>query len=176
MVQDEVKDILEIFMSMKKDACRKNKGPTDLQPMLHFKGKDSIRHAALLVGHSSETVSSAWQQMLRHVNPECVVMMTEGYCHTFKKLPEKHEKGSFEREYKEDPCSNVQEILTVHGIDIKTGAQFGGFVTFIISDDGQPEFEKPHFNTIEGEALECNIPTMFAVLREATLESSLKGY
>lgn len=170
MLQEEVKDVLELFIEMKRGLCLERRGPADLQPMLHFKGRDGSRQAALLTGHPTESMPSAWRHMLDYVDPECAIVMTEAYCRTSKEFPEDHERGAFERDFKENPLSHVQEILNVHGIDIDTGEQFSGFVAFGIGDDGQPVFEEPHYSPVEGRALECNIPAMFARLRQITSE------
>jgi hypothetical protein len=172
LLQEEIKAVLELFMEMKKGACLDHGGPVDLQPMLHFKGRDGSRQGALLHGHPTDSLSGAWKHMLEYVDPECAIVMTEAYCRTSREFPENHEPGAYERDFKDNPLSDVQEILNVHGIDIETGVQFSGFVGFRIGDDGQPVFDEPYYAQSEGRALECNIPVALERLRNMTAETN----
>lgn len=174
----EVKIALEAFMKMKASICQNNNGPIDLVPMLHLKYQHLKSYCGVLMngcGSPVDSIPGAWGKVLENGYPEFVMLMTEGYATKSKEIPENYRKGQMEKDFKNNPESEVVEILNVHAIDVKTGEQASGFVSFKYNDNGQPDFEEPLYNSCEGEALTANVPTIFAACREATLTLKRKA-
>lgn len=175
-IQDEIKTALETFQNMKKYCCEKNKGPTDLAPMLHFKYKHLNAYCGVLLGegHPLETIPHAWGQIVQDGVPEFVVVMTEGYAKVGGD-PSDYRKGDMEKDFKNNPDSEVLEVLNIHGIDLGTGKQADGFVSFKYGDDGLPVFDEPSYGDCEGAALGANIPILFEACRQATFATLNKA-
>lgn len=170
---DEVKLAMQTFMKMKSSVCESNKGPQDLAPMLHFKYSHLKGYCGVVLagGHPLQTIPVAWEHIIRDGLPEFVMVMTEAYASTHQKNepPQNYRKGQMEEDFKNNPCSDVMEIINVHGINIKTGEQYSGMVAFHYDDNGQPVFDEPDYNECAGEALKANIPALFSACRHATL-------
>lgn len=167
-IQDELRRAVDIFTNMKRMACEQNGGPHDLAPMIHFK----YRHlkgccGGLLAGDPFQLVPMAWRKVLDQGIPEFMMLMIEGYSSATP--PENHERGCLEKDFKENPDSKVKEVITIQAVDIKTGNQFTAIVPYKYDDEGIPEFEEPSIGACEGEALNSNIPAMFAACRNATV-------
>ena len=133
-----------------------------------MKGKDGECHGIRLHGHPVETLPDAWGVLLEQTDPCMVIMASEAYCNM---SPDGtlEEHGDFEKDFKENPMSSVSEILNVHGIDMETGRQYGGFVRFVIGDRGLPVFDRPNFDFVKDGALKCKIPVVFSHLRKVTM-------
>lgn len=167
-ILDEVQTALDLFMKMKAGVCEHHGGPHDLTAMLHFKFKhlNGYCGAVLAGGHPLETIPMAWQHIIQDGQPEFMLVMTEGYASA---TPiENYKRGSMEEDFKNNPNTEVFEIINVHGIDIKTGQQADAVVKFHY-EDGVPTFDEVQSNMCEGQALEANIPRLFRMCREATL-------
>lgn len=166
---DEVKIALQTFIKMKESVCRHNNGPSDLAPMLHYKYPHLKGYRGILLagGHPIQTVPSAWGHISKDGIPEFVMIMTEAYA-SATPLQE-YKRGEMEKDFKNNPCSQVVEIINVHAIDMKTGEQFDGFVSFKYDDSGIPVFDEPSYSKCEGEALKANMPAIFTACRGATL-------
>jgi hypothetical protein len=166
-IQEELKRAVDIFTGMKRHACEIEGGPHDLAPMMHFKYKHlKSCCGGLLAGDLYQLVPMAWRKVLDQGIPEFMMLVVEGYS---SMEPQKHERGSLEKDFKENPDSKVKEVITIQAVDIKTGEQFTAIVPYKYDDDGLPEFEDPSIGLCEGEALNTNIPAMFSALRNATL-------
>lgn len=168
----EIKIAMETFIKMKASICQNNNGPFDMAPMLHLKYQHLKSYCGVVMTGCSNPVDAipgAWGKVLENGYPEFVMIMTEAYATKSKEMPENYVKGQMEEDFKNNPESEVVEILNVHAIDINTGNQATGFVSFKYNDNGQPEFDQPLYNACEGEALKANVPTIFAACRDATL-------
>lgn len=169
---EEVKIAMETFIKMKAAMCQAHNGPYDLAPMLHIKYVHLNSYCGILMsgcGHPVDAIPSVWKKVLDNGMPEFVMIMTEGYATKSKEIPQNYRRGEMEKDFKNNPGSEVVEILNIHGIDMKTGNQANAFVSFKYNDHGQPEFDEPTYGPCEGDALKANVPTMFAACREATL-------
>lgn len=169
---EEVKIAMQTFIKMKESMCQANNGPYDLAPMLHIKYQHLNSYCGVLMagcGHPVDAIPVVWQKVLENGMPEFVMILTEGYATKSKEFPENYQRGQMEEDFKNNPDSEVVEILNVHAIDIKTGDQANAFVSFKYDDHGQPEFDEPAYAPCEGEALNANVPMIFAACRAATL-------
>lgn len=167
---EEVKIAMQTFIRMKESMCKTNNGPHDLAPMLHYKYSHLNAYCGVLLagGHPIQTIPKAWEHIIRDGIPEFVMIMTEAYAS--KEMPvENYLRGEMEKDFKNNPDSKVVEIINVHAIDMKTGNQLDGFVSFKYDDYGQPVFDTPTYADCEGESLNANMPMMFAACRNATL-------
>lgn len=166
---EEVEIAMKTFIKMKESVCAFNKGPQDLAPMLHFRYQHLKGYCGVLLaeGHPLHSIPGAWEQIIRDGIPEFVIVMTEGYASTGPR--ENYQKGQMEQDFKNNPDSEVMEIINIHGISMKSGEQHTGMVVFRYDDHGQPVFEEPSYSKCEGEALNANIPALFAACRGATL-------
>jgi len=178
-LSQEVKIATQTFMKMKSSMCKANNGPHDLAPMLHFKYSHLKGYCGVLLagGHPVQTIPVAWEQIIRDGTPEFVVVMTEAYAstHPSNEPPPDYRKGQMEEDFKNNPCSDVMEIINVHGIDIKTGKQYSGMVAFRYDDNGQPVFDEPSYAECKGDSLQANIPAIFSGCRKATLALQKKA-
>lgn len=168
-LEEELKFALGKFCQMKRTMCEREGGPQDLAPMLHFKYQHLNAYCGvLLMGNPFEMIPEAWRKILDDGVPEFVMCMVEGYASS-KPISE-YKKGQMEQDFKENPGSEVMEVITLQAVDIKTGKQMTGMVSYKYGDDGMPEFEEPNFNSCEGQAMECNIPSIFKACRDATVK------
>lgn len=166
---NEVETAMKAFIKMKAAVCKSSNGPQDLAPMLHFRYQHLKGYCGVVLtgGHPSVLIPSAWQKIIEDGIPEFMIIMTEGYARSGQ--PEKYRKGQMEEDFKNNPNSDVFEVINIHGIDIKAGNQYSGMVTFKYDDQGQPLFDSPSYAKCEGEALNANLPMLFSACREATL-------
>lgn len=166
-LEEELRYVLGQFCRMKREMCIREGGPYDLAPMLHFKYRHLNAYCGVMImGNPFEMVPSAWRKILDDGMPEFMMLMVEGYA---SEKNQGYKKGQMERDFKENPDSDVREIITVQAVDIKTGKQMTGLVSYKYGDDGLPEFGEMSVGPCEGQALECNVPDMFRACRNATL-------
>lgn len=168
-LEEELDIAVRAFCNMKKAMCERERGPYDLQPMLHFKYKHLKSYCgALLAGNPLQEAPAAWRKVMDHGIPEFVMLMVEGYASL--KGSEGYERGRMERDFKENPDSEVSEVVTIQAIEIKTGRQLTALVPFRYGDDGLPEFEDAKVGPCDGPALEANVPYMMSQCRKFTLD------
>jgi hypothetical protein len=170
-LETEVKTAVEVFIKMKRSICEHEGGPQDLAPMLHFKYQHLNAYCGgLLAGneHPLNMAPMAWRKVLDDGIPEFVMLMIEGYAST-SKPGEDYVRGNMEKDFKDNPESNVREAITLQAIEIKTGKQFTAVVLYKYDDSGLPEFEEPNIGPCEGEALNSNVARMFSACRDATI-------
>lgn len=168
-LEAELKTAVEVFIKMKRAACEQECGPHDLAPMIHFKYQHLNAYCGgLLMGNPFELAPMAWRKVLDDGIPEFMMLMMEGYAKT-SKPDEDYVRGNMEKDFKENPDSDVREVITVQAVEIKTGRQFTAIVPYKYDDQGQPEFEDCSIGPCEGEALNSNVAKMFSACREATL-------
>lgn len=167
----EIEIATQTFIQMKSALCEQFKGPHDLAPMLHFRYQHLKGYCGVLLGpgHPTDTIPGAWLHILKDGIPEFVMVMTEGYARTSKTMPTNHQRGMMEEDFKNNPESDVVEILNIHGIDMNSGDQASGIVMFRYDDNGMPTFDEPAFSPCDGQALDANIPRLFTACRMATL-------
>ena len=179
LIVHELRRALEFFGEMKASVCRDNSGPVDLPPILHFKFKHMRDFCGLMVSEQGDPIAAlpkSWQHILENGVPEIVMYMTEGYVKKLPKdsntdkLPTGHIRGEFEREFKEDPSTDVREAITMQAVDIESGKQFSGMLLYKYDDSGVPEFEDVEVVPCEGPALEARMASVFANCRSATLK------
>jgi hypothetical protein len=176
-LNEEIRIAMETFMKMKASMCQVHKGPYDLAPMLHLKYQHLNGYCGVLLageGHPMNLIPSAWEKIVENGIPEFVIAMIEGYA-SKNENPQNYRRGQMEEDFKNNPDSTVVEVLNIQAIDIKTGNQISGFVSFKYNDKGQPEFEIPEYSPCEGESLNANIPRIFSLCRDATLEFMRKA-
>jgi hypothetical protein len=167
-LEEELKFALGKFCEMKSAMCAQEGGPQDLAPMLHFKYLHLNAYCGMLLpGNPFEILPQAWRQILDDGMPEVVMFMVEGYAS--EALPEEYERGAMEKDFKENPESNVKEVITLQAVDIKTGSQMTGIVSYTYGDDGMPMFGNSNIGPCEGEALNCNVAAIVKSCRDATL-------
>lgn len=165
-IEDELDVAVHTFCKMKTMMCEREGGPYDLHPMLHFKYKHLKAYAGIiLTGNPLEETPAAWRKIMDHGTPEFVMLMVEGYASTNVSM-----SGKMEDDFKENPDSEVREVITVQAIEIKTGRQLTALVPFRYGDDGLPEFDEPKAGPCDGQALEANVPSMMNHCRKLTLE------
>lgn len=172
---EEIKIALDTFVKMKVACCKNNNGPQDLIPMLHFKYSHLNGYCGVLLpgGHPNETVVMAWEQIVQDGIPEFMIVMVEGYAK--KNISTKYKRGEMEEDFKNNPESEVVEILNIHGIDMKTGDQADGLVSYKYNDKGLPDFDEPTYAPCTGESLKANMPMIFTSCRYATLATMNKA-
>jgi hypothetical protein len=167
-IEDELDVAVRTFCNMKRMMCEREGGPYDLHPMLHFKYKHLKAYAGILLkGNPLEEAPVAWRKIMDHGTPEFVMLMVEGYAST---KVDDYERGRMERDFKDNPDSEVREVITLQAVDIKTGRQLTALVPFRYGDDGLPEFEEPKVGPCDGRALEANVPSMMNNCRKLTLD------
>lgn len=168
-LEKELRVAIKNFISMKKDICEQESGPSDLVPMIHFKYQHlAVPCGAVIVGDPFHIVPQAWRRILDDGIPEFIMFMAEGY--SSSKNSENRQRGDLEKDFKENPCSDVTEVITIQAVDIKTGIQMSAMAEYKYNDNGQPEFGKIHLGKCEGDTLKSNVAMMFATCRNATLE------
>lgn len=168
-IEEELEVAVGVFRKMKSAVCEKEGGPHDLAPMMHFRYSHLNSYCGgMLMGNPFELAPMAWRKVLDDGIPEFMMLMMEGYAKT-SKPDEDYVRGDMEREFKENPDSEVREVITVQAVEIKTGRQFTAVIPYKYDDHGQPEFEDPCIGPCEGEALNSNVARMFAVCRDATV-------
>lgn len=168
-LEEELRFIMSEFCDIKTRLCDKENGPLDLVPMLHFKYRHLKGYCGILLeGNPFEMTPITWRRMLDDGIPEFMMLMVEGYASTTPS--EKHEKGALEREFKENPCSEVVEVIAIQAIEIKTGNQMTAVVEYKYGDDGMPVFGEPKVGPCEGAELETNVPAMFKMCRDLTVK------
>lgn len=169
-LEEEVKFALAKFCEMKTMLCERDGGPSDLIPMLHIKYRHLKPYCGMLLeGNPSEMLPVAWGRVVQDGIPEFVMIMVEGYAGANRDA-RTHKKGEMEKDFKENPCSDVMEVITIQAVDIRTGNQITGIVSYKYDDTGRPEFGTPSVNPCDGEALLCNIPSMMAHCRNLTVQ------
>lgn len=168
-LEEEVQKAVGVFRNMKRMFCEKEGGPGDLAPMIHFKYQHLAGYCGgLLLGDAFSMVPMAWRKILDDGIPEFMMVMIEGYAKATKPEDD-YVRGDMEKEFKENPSSDVREVITVQAVEIKTGRQVTAILPYKYDDQGQPEFEEPTIGPCEGEALQSNVARMFSALRDATV-------
>lgn len=168
-LEDELDLAVRTFCRMKTMMCEREGGPHDLQPMLHFRYKHLKSYCGIMVmGNPLDEVPKAWHKVMDHGTPEFVMLVLEGYASL--KGAEDYERGRMERDFKENPDSEVREVITLQAVEIKTGRQLTAIVPFRYGDDGLPEFEDAKVGPCDGQALGANVPDMMNQCRNLTLD------
>jgi len=124
-------------------------------------------------GSPIDQIPSVWGKIIESGTPEFVMIMTEAYASQCSR--ENYRRGEMEKDFKNNPFSEVIETLNIHAIDIKNGNQFSGLVSFKYNDVGQPEFDEPSYYPCEGDSLNARTPMLFAACRDATLALNRKA-
>lgn len=165
-LEEELKSAAEKFCMMKREMCRIEHGPQDLAPMLHFKYKHlSVPCGIVIMGSPFQMVPPAWRKVLDDGIPEFMMLMVEGYA---SKNPT-GEKGSMEDDFKNNPESDVVEVITIQAIEIDTGKQMSCMVEYKYGDDGLPQFGDARIGPCEGAAMNSSVAEMFKGCRDATV-------
>lgn len=168
-LESELKKAVEVFCKMKRTMCENEGGPRDLAPMMHFKYQHLNSYCGgMLFGNPIEMCPMAWRKMLDDGIPEFMMLMMEGYAKTSKPGDE-YVRGDMEKDFKNNPDSDVREVITVQAVEIKTGRQFTAVIPYKYDDAGQPDFEEPSIGPCEGDALMSNVARMFSACRDATI-------
>lgn len=165
---EKVEHSMRVFMKMKTEGCRENKGPKDLIAMLHLEYENSQNVITPLHGHPADTLVQIFPHLIEfgkqndHGNITNMILMTEGYASTAEKdeVPE-YVRGEMEKDFKENVDSKVMEVLNVQAVNIETGEQTSGFVSYKYDDNGLPNFNDPEFVKCEGESLNARLPQIF---------------
>lgn len=168
---DKIKAALKTYMQMKKDFCANNNGPYDLAPLLNieFENVPGFVVTNLPPGHPVDQLINVFPVMIEfghqnnHGNINSMILLTEGYSIAGKNKDgiESYARGDLEKDFKSNPDSNVIEVLNVQAIDMLTGEQSAGFVSYKYDDKGAPEFNNPDFIICEGDNLQGNIAMLF---------------
>lgn len=166
-LEEELKSAAENFCRMKHEMCRIEHGPQDLSPMLHFKYKHlSVPCGIVIMGNPFQMVPPAWRKVLDDGIPEFMMLMVEGYA---SRSPMDYEKGAMEHDFKNNPDSEVVEVITIQAIEIDTGKQMVCMVEYKYGDDGLPQFGDANIGACEGPAMNSNVAEMFKSCRDATV-------
>lgn len=170
MQTDELKrhvaETLDMFAGMKR-AVHRQEGPDAVLPACLVVVGQSGPSAVLMLGHSHplDNVATAWLQMLDDHKPAAVLFFTEGYMAgpSAGSTP-----GPLEQSYRDDPGSDVREVLTLEAVDIETGRQVSGAVAFTLAERGELLFDEPLVFEIDSRKDNGRIPSVLSLLRDAT--------
>jgi hypothetical protein len=164
LLEQEIKQVMQNFIHLKKQTCEKNNGPQDLAPMYHLTlDNDEIMAAIAPIDmHPTEALMETLPLILFNQKPKFTMFMVEGYMQERETMPTQHIRGELEKDFKENAATTIRESITVHGID-KEGTQVMGVVSYKYDDFGMPVFDEPKFAEIVGDMMEANVPMIFAL-------------
>jgi hypothetical protein len=92
-------------------------------------------------GHPIAVFPSIWDRILEEGNPDFLAFVVEGYEGSFRD-GENYQRGQFERDFKENPVSDVTETLLIAGVDIRQDRHRNTMITFSYDDRGMPRFTR----------------------------------
>jgi hypothetical protein len=123
--------------------CQFCAGPIDGLAMLVYRldGTDELFITPLPPGHPVDTFPLVLERILDEGLPDFVAVIAESYVGThFDEHSYKH--GQFERDFKENPTSDVTEALLIAGVDIRQGRHRNTAIPFVYDDGGMPRFTR----------------------------------
>lgn len=142
-IDTEVEKIVKIAQLRKTEICKEDNGISDMQSFVVFQKGDVFEcRQSGVDGHPFEALpqvlNDAYHDGLDQFDTVSIVV--DSYVRT--KTPEEvleYERGSLEREYKNNPNTDVVEALTVATYGYHGGSA-GRCVTYVYNDKGLPEF------------------------------------
>ena len=164
-----VRTHLEITMSTKVDACERNGGPTDLQPMMIWIDSDDKTSVAIV--DSKTNTMDYMPKALSFVhkqNPKMIMFMSESLGKSIDSLDElanlekSHKHGDLKKMYdRRGPLSGVREMITMSAIDMNSGKQVQAVLGFSYDDKGIPAFHEPNIHEVPEEFIDrANVSSM----------------
>jgi hypothetical protein len=171
MFKNEFEFAIESFQRLKIECCEKNKGPIDLDPLIHVKLKDQYVGSPLPLLQIEEDIYSSIISVCNYIvstfgTPELIIFLTEGYCKTSVSI-EDYQRGELEEDYKNNPLSDVSEALLINGIDVYTGIFGSCFINFTYDDYGMPNLSKPMIDYAKNPKIGGNIFDALSYIRNS---------
>lgn len=164
--------IVETAKETKQDLCEEHGGPADGMPILL--GLDTAETPFMLPdvldGHPTDNLGVILNLLANKLNEKNGTMkwqwlayIVEGYLNDASSEDEleNHERGDYERDYKNNPASTVKEGIIV-SLFTWEGESACTTIVYHYGDDGMPVWE----NTIEGdESPQGLVPEIFGQFR-----------
>lgn len=128
---------------VKTKMCRRHAGPIDAPPMLFHRldGEDELRITDFSYGHPVTAFPLIWERILDEGNPDFVAVVTESYIRPHGD-GEVYRRGQYERDFKENPFSDVKEAVLITGVDLRQGRHRNTVIPFSYDDRGMPRFTR----------------------------------
>ena len=134
-------DLAAKAQRVKTEMCRLDAGPVDLNPLL-FLRLDGAAELCFVPFPCSDPVAGfplIWERILEEGHPDFIAIFTEGYFGPYH-AEKGHQRGQYERDFKENPFSDVKEALLIAGVDIRQGRYRNAVIPFSYDDGGMPHF------------------------------------
>jgi hypothetical protein len=130
------------YQKVKCDMCQRNNGPASVAAMVEatFPHRTE-RFLTMLQGDPRIAFCHTLDQIGALGLPENIVFLSDGYMG--ENMPEDYARGQLALDFKDNPLSSVREILSVEGINVRTGNKYSILVPYGYGDNGMPEFDSP---------------------------------
>ena len=130
----------------KRDLCVRERGPTDLAPMLQYRLR--LASKTRVIPLSGKTLYTAfphvWGRILQEGTPDRLTLLMDTYKGEVTvrdgRLPDTCRRGQLAHDFRTNPCSSVTHGLYVIGVDIPSGKQIHIEVAYGYDDHGLPVF------------------------------------
>jgi hypothetical protein len=165
-LRQRVAETLKMFAEMKRELSRQKDADAVL-PACLVAIPESGRTAVFMLGHGHplENVATTWLQLITEHKPVAVLLFAEGY---MAGEETREAIGRLEDLYRNDPGTDVREVLTVEAVEIATGRQFSGAVPFTLAERGELVFHEAKVFELDVAKDNGNIPAVLSLLRDAT--------
>jgi hypothetical protein len=166
-LRQHVAETLKMFASMKREIMQSASDGGEVLPSCLVARPETGPSAVLMLGHGHplEHMARAWAQMLEEHTPTVVLLFAEGY---MAGEETRDALGKLEDLYRDDPGTDVREVLAVDAVEIATGRQFSGVVPFKLAERGELVFDEAKVFEIDATKDNGNIPSVLSLLRDAT--------
>ena len=130
----------------KRDLCVRERGPTDLAPMLQYRLR--LASKTRVISLSGKTLYTAfphvWGRILQEGTPDRLTLLMDTYkCEVTVRdgqLPDTCRRGQLAHDFKTNPCSRVTHALYVIGVEVPSRKQIHIEVAYGYDDHGLPVF------------------------------------
>lgn len=166
---------VDITKATKTDACERNGGPADLNPMMVWIDEEDKTSVAIVEakGNTLDYMPKVLGLVARQ-SPKVVIFISESLAKScespeeFEAYMQDHKPGDLKKKYEElGPLSGIQELIAFNGIDLATGKQMQGITTFAYDDKGIPVFGDTEVDEIPDDHIDrANISWVFAQFYE----------
>lgn len=170
-----IRDHIEITKATKFDACERNGGPSDLNPMVIWIDEEEKTSIAVVEakGNTTEYMPKVLG-LLAKQSPKVIIFMAESLAKScasqeeFEVFMKQHKPGDLKKLHNSrGPLSGVVELIAFNGIDLATGKQMQGVATFTYDDKGLPVFGSTEISEIPAEHIDkANMSWMFGEFYE----------
>lgn len=172
---ETLRDHVEVSKLTKIDACRRNNGPADLQPMVVWVDGEDKTNVAIVdaKGNTSEFMPQLLG-LLAKQSPKIIVFMAESLAKSMNSPEEldefiaSHKPGDLREIYNsQGPLSGIQELIAFNALSLVTGQQMQAVARFTYDDFGIPVFSETEIAEIPAEHIDkANVSWMFSQFYE----------